>query len=133
MSKQTMLASRSDTSNKGSMRAYVIGFVLSVLFTMIPYLLVQQHASSNHEAFSHELLTGAVIVFALVQLAVQLKFFIHLSNEPKPYWNKLAFFFMLLVVFIIVGGSLWIMDNLHYNMMSPQETDSYMQTHENIL
>ena len=37
--------------------------------------------------------------------------------ESKPHWQTITFCFMLLVVFLVIGGSLWIMNNLDYNMM----------------
>lgn len=133
MSKQPIISSKHTTGNRGTLHKYIIGFVLSVVLTLVAYGLVKQHVSATHGVLSEGLLIAVVLALAVIQLAVQLQFFIHLGHESKPHWNKLAFLFMLLIVFIIVGGSLWIMDNLHYNMMSPQETETHLKDNEGIL
>lgn len=109
---------------------YTIGFVLSVALTFVAFMLVQQHITSNHTSFSHEALTVIVMVFAVVQFTVQLTFFLHLGQEERPKWNFIVFLFMLLVLLIVVVGSLWIMQNLNYHMMTPAETKAYMKDHE---
>lgn len=101
----------------GTFGSYAIGFVLSILFTLTPYYLV-----------THKVLTGSVMVitligFAILQLLVQLVFFLHLGRESKPRWNIMLLLFAGLVVLIVVVGSLWIMNNLNYNMMPPMEMD----------
>lgn len=99
--------------------SYVLGFVLSVILTLDAYLLVVSNALSGGA------LVAAVVGLALVQLVVQLLFFLHIDRGPGARWNIAMFLFMLLVVFIVVGGSLWIMNNLDYNMM-PSEMEEYM-------
>lgn len=94
--------------------AYVTGFVLSLILTIIPYQLVTANILNGW------FLTGALVVFALLQLIVQLQFFIHLGHESGTPWNKLIFMFMVLIVFIIVAGSLWIMNNLDYRHSQPR-------------
>ena len=111
MSKDTTTITSRHASGRGGYRSYVMGFALSVLLTIIPYILVV-----------NKLVWGWALVvslfgFALLQLTVQLKFFIHLGHEQKPRWSWIVFVFMLLVLLIVVIGSLWIMQSLDYNMM----------------
>lgn len=96
-------------SGKGSLKTYTIGFVLSLILTISAYVLVA------HTSFTKPLLVTIVVVLAIIQLIVQLIFFLHMASESKPRWNLAVFGFMLMVVFIIVFGSLWIMYNLDYN------------------
>jgi cytochrome o ubiquinol oxidase subunit IV len=110
----------------GSLKSYTTGFVLSVIFTIIPYALVVR------DIISGNVLVAALVGFAFVQLIIQLLFFLHLGRESKPRWNLMIFLFMLLVLLILVLGSLWIMNNLNYNMMSPHETNEYIQEEERI-
>lgn len=102
---------------------YTIGFVLSLILTGIAYVLVVQSSSNPW-------LLPALGVLALVQMIVQLVFFLHLGDEAKPRYKTISFVFMGGIMFIIVAGSLWIMANLDYNMMhmSPQEKTDYMMT-----
>lgn len=126
MSKQTIITSRHMTGKRGSATTYSIGFGLSIILTLVAYFLVQQSAAP------YRFLVIIVMVLAVVQLAVQLQFFIHLGHESKPRWNKLIFIFMAIIVLIVVLGSLWIMSNLHYNGMSSHETEKYIIEDERI-
>ncbi len=113
--------------HQGTLFTYVAGFILSVGLTIVAYLLVTKHV---YEGWT---LIYALVGLAVVQLFVQMFFFLHLGQEPKPRWNLGSFLFMLLVLLIIVVGSLWIMHNLNYNMMmSPDEMNKYVQEEEGI-
>lgn len=106
---------------EGTLALYFVGFILSIILTLAAYFLVVQ------SIFSGVALVIAITVLALVQLLVQLIFFLHLGRESKPRWNLMAFLFMILVVLIIGVGSIWIMYNLDYNMMPAHETDQHMK------
>lgn len=62
------------------------------------------------------MLVFTLIGFAISQLLVQLIFFLHLGRGSNVRWNILVFLFATLVILIVVIGSLWIMNNLDYNM-----------------
>ena len=104
----------------GSVQSYLIGFVLSILLTLGAYFAVVEHW------FAGWALVSVIILLALTQFFVQVELFLHIGNERKPRWNMMAFVFMIVTVATIVLGSLWIMANLNYNMMSPDQIDSYM-------
>jgi len=99
-----------------TLRAYVIGFVASIVLTLSAYGLVVAHVNSHHWWPSDQVVIPTIIGLALVQFVVQLIFFLHLGTESKPRWKLLVFGFMVLVVSILVFGSLWIMNNLNYHM-----------------
>ncbi len=110
-----------------SLSGYISGFVLSIVLTLTAYTLVQTH--TNHGAFSRTFVLLMVAGLAIMQLLVQLMFFLHVGREAKPRWNLMMLLFASLVAFILVGGSLWIMHNLNYNMnmrMSPTQMNEYM-------
>lgn len=101
---------------------YLIGFVTSLVLTFGAYILV-----------SGRILTGIELIvvlggLALVQMLVQLVFFLHLADETRPRFRLVSFGFMATILVIVVGGSLWIMYHLNYNMMgmSSHDKDSYM-------
>jgi cytochrome o ubiquinol oxidase operon protein cyoD len=96
---------------QGTMKSYVVGFILSLLLTLSAFLLVSEHI------LNHWSLNLTIVSLALIQVFIQLFFFLHLGNEPQPKWNLLVFIFMVLVVFILVAGTLWIMFNLDYRGM----------------
>jgi cytochrome o ubiquinol oxidase operon protein cyoD len=104
--------------------SYVTGFVSSIILTLVAYILVINHILSGTG------LVAVIVGLAIVQLFVQLFFFLHVGNEAKPRWNLMALLFAGTVVIIVVFGSLWIMNNLNYNMMHDMDVKTYMHDHE---
>lgn len=122
----------SETNTASAIKRYVIGFVMSIALTLLAFMLVFQHINSHHAYPTHETIIIAIIGFAVTQLIVQMVFFLHLGQERRPRWNLNIFLMMLIMLGIIVFGSLWIMDNLSYHMMSSEETKAYMKDHEGL-
>lgn len=100
--------------------SYTVGFLLSLFLTLAASVLVTQQLLEGWLA------AYVLVALATTQLLVQLVFFLHVGHESKPRLNLLALLFAGLVVSIVVVGSLWIMNNLNYNMMSKQETGDYI-------
>ena len=92
------------------LRTYLIGFVLAVVLTAIPFYVVITHALPPQRALM--LIAGA----ALLQVLVHLRFFLHLNFTTTPKENLLAIVFTAVLIFIMVGGSFWIMFDLHSRM-----------------
>lgn len=111
--------------------AYITGFILSIIITLTAYLLVMQHVTSHHLEIAHKILISIIVITALLQLLTQSVFFLHLGQEKKPHWNLMIFIFTVLIIIIIVGGSLWIMQHLNYNM-NPSDMDKYLIHDEGI-
>lgn len=101
----------------------LVGFVLALCLTLLAYFTVV------NRWFENNLTMVVIFSLALIQLAVQLVFFLHFGKESRPRWNYTAFWFMMIFLVIIVAGSIWIMANLNYNMMqmTPEQMDLYMQ------
>lgn len=97
-------------SGRSAMRSYVTGFVLSIFLTLFPYFIVVKHMLGEQGSFF------AVVLFGVVQLFVQVIFFLHLSKKSRPLWNMVVLAFTVFVVSFLVIGSIWIMYNLNYNM-----------------
>jgi len=95
----------------GSMRDYVIGFVLSVILTAIPFWLVMARPLSN------ELTAVAIMGFAGVQMVVHMIYFLHMNGKQEGGWTLTALLFTIIVVVIMMSGSLWVMYHLNHNMM----------------
>lgn len=91
------------------LKLYILGYILCIGFTLTAYFVVVKQ-------LFHPLET--IVGLVILQSFVQLIFFLHLGKESKPRWNLHVFLFMVLVLIIIVFGSLWIMSNLNYNLMS---------------
>jgi len=92
---------------------YVIGFLLSVVLTAIPFWLVMSGAIADKST------TGLIIMaFAAVQVVVHMIYFLHMNGKIEGGWNLMAALFTILLVAIILAGSAWVMFHLNYNMMS---------------
>ncbi|MGP1947328.1 MAG: cytochrome o ubiquinol oxidase subunit IV [Arsenophonus sp. NC-PG7-MAG3] len=98
-------------ASHGSMKSYLIGFILSVILTVVPFCMVK------NGTISHDIILWIVIGTAIAQILVHLICFLHMNTSSDNSWNLVAFLFTILIIAIIVIGSLWIMYNLSINMM----------------
>ncbi|MGL6152517.1 MAG: cytochrome o ubiquinol oxidase subunit IV [Aeromonas sobria] len=98
-------------ASHGSAKSYLIGFVLSVILTAIPFWMLMDGG------FSHQTMLLGGVGMAVVQIFVHLIFFLHMNSSSEERWNLVALVFTVLIIAIVVAGSLWIMYNLNINMM----------------
>lgn len=111
----------------GGAVSYTVGFVLSIILTLVAYLLVINQWASGW------LLVIVILGLGVLQLFVQLVFFLHLAAEKKPRWNLMVLLFMAVMLLVIVVGSLWIMNNLNYNMgHSQHQVNSYLESQDDL-
>jgi cytochrome o ubiquinol oxidase operon protein cyoD len=99
--------------------AYATGFVLSVALTVLPLVALWMRDEGS-APLSPAMLYAAFVLFALIQLCVQLSFFLHIDEEERPRFNLVALCFALLVVCIVAGGTLWVMHDLSHMKHGPQ-------------
>jgi len=89
---------------------YVVGLVLALLLTATSFFI------AGTDLVWQPSIPVAIIVLAIAQMGVHLVFFLHITTGPDNTNNVLALAFGLLIVFLVVGGSIWIMSNLNQNM-----------------
>jgi cytochrome o ubiquinol oxidase operon protein cyoD len=94
---------------------YVIGLVLSTALTATSFWIAHSHA-----LWAPGIPIG-LCVLAIAQMGIHLVFFLHITSGPDNSNNILALAFGVLIVFLVIAGSLWIMSNLDGNMMSMDE------------
>src|SRR6266850_466747 len=58
-------------------------------------------------------------VLAIAQMGIHLVFFLHITTGPESANNVLALAFGLLIVFVVVAGTMWIMADMNASMMMP--------------
>jgi cytochrome o ubiquinol oxidase operon protein cyoD len=88
-----------------------LGLGFSIVLTVAAFLLAQSNV------IYEPAIPVALIVLAIAQMGVHLVFFLHITTGPDNTNNVLALAFGLLVVFVVVIGSVWIMSHLNQNMM----------------
>ena len=96
----------------GSVKSYAIGFILSVILTVIPFGLVM------YPSLPKDMTVLIVVAFALIQVVVHLYYFLHLDRSAEQRENVSAFLFTAMVIALLVGLSLWIMFSIHTSMMA---------------
>lgn len=111
----------SKNSEHGTTRSYVIGFILSLIFTIIPYYLVV------NKVLAGNMLLAIIMGIAVVQMFIQIFFFLHLGRGPKPFYNVVFFFATAGIIVLVVGASLFIMNNLYRNMSAEEVIRRFAQ------
>lgn len=96
-----------------SLKPLVLGLVFSLILILAAYRIVTYYHLTS------QILIYTVFFLGIIQALIQLVFFLHLGLESKPHWFLITFSFTVLVLLIVVGGSIWIMNNLNYNLMPP--------------
>ncbi|KAB0500323.1 cytochrome o ubiquinol oxidase subunit IV [Pseudomonas vancouverensis] len=101
-----------DDAGHGSVKSYAIGFILSVILTIIPFGLVM------YPTLPKSITLMIVLAFAVIQVLVHLVYFLHLDRSAAQRNNVIAFVFAAIVIVLLVGLSLWIMFSIHTFMMA---------------
>ena len=99
-----------ENSLRARVLGYVVGLVLALLLTATSFFI------AGTDLVWQPSIPVAIVVLAIAQMGVHLVFFLHITTGPDNTNNVLALAFGLLIVFLVVGGSIWIMSNLNQNM-----------------
>jgi len=113
-----------DVGPHSSLRDYVIGFVLSVVLTAIPFWLVMTKAIADRNT--------AILVlggFAVVQILAHMVYFLHMNGKVEGGWTLLSTIFTVVFVAIAISGTLWVMFHMNANMM-PEHPTPTPATHD---
>ena len=101
---------------------YTTGLCLAVLLTATSFWV------ANTSLLWGPGVALGLVVLAIAQMGVHLVFFLHITTAPDNTNNVLALAFGILIVFLVIAGSLWIMTNLNDNMvLSPELMNRQMQ------
>ena len=102
--------------------AYVIGLALALILTGVSFW-----AASTSVLWGPGVATG-LVVLAIAQMGVHLVFFLHITSGPDNTNNVLALAFGVLIVFLVMVGTIWIMAHMNANMgASPELMNLQMQ------
>jgi cytochrome o ubiquinol oxidase operon protein cyoD len=104
-----------ETWPSSELLVYTTGLFLAVLLTATSFWV------ANTSLLWGPGVPLGLIVLAIAQMGVHLVFFLHITTAPDSTNNVLALAFGILIVFLVIAGSLWIMANLNGNMMPMSE------------
>jgi cytochrome o ubiquinol oxidase subunit IV len=91
--------------------SYTVGLAFAIIATIASFIVAQT------DLLWPPGIPVGLIVLALAQIGIHLVFFLHLGSSPDSTNNILALAFGVLIVFLVIAGSVWIIANLNSNMM----------------
>jgi cytochrome o ubiquinol oxidase operon protein cyoD len=103
--------------------SYVIGFGLALVLTGISFWV-----ASTSSLWGPGIAVG-LVVLAIAQMGVHLVFFLHITSGPDNTNNVLALAFGVLIVFLVMVGTIWIMSHMNANMAPPPELMNLQMQH----
>ena len=92
----------------------LIGFLSSLLFTLLAFLIVYR-PDFLHGSLETQLLF--LLLLAVLQFIAQSVCFLNILGETGPRWNLAVFLSTLSIVLTIVVFTIWVMNHLDHNMM----------------
>ena len=102
--------------------SYVVGLGLALVLTGVSFWV-----ASTFVLWGPGVAVG-LVVLAIAQMGVHLVFFLHITSGPDNTNNVLALAFGVLIVFLVMVGTIWIMTHMNANMgMSPALMNLQMQ------
>jgi cytochrome o ubiquinol oxidase subunit IV len=102
--------------------SYVVGLALALLLTGVSFWV-----ASTSAIWGPGVAVG-LVVLAIAQMGVHLVFFLHITTGPDNTNNVLALAFGVLIVFLVMIGTIWIMYHLAANMgPTPEMTNMMLQ------
>ena len=99
-------------TGKKKLGIYIVGVILCVILTLVSFLTIM------YSVLSTTTMLAIIFVSALVQFIVQVVCFLRLNaKNEQNRMNLMSFIFTIVILFVLISGSLWIMWSLHYRMM----------------
>jgi len=122
------------TENHPGRATYLSGFVLALLLTLLAFILVCAESGCHLKpiqlvldflpgseeaikAMPRWIIVSGIFVLAVLQMAVHMRFFLHLDFSAGQRLNVRFILFALFIIFIVAGGTLWIMRDLNNRML----------------
>jgi cytochrome o ubiquinol oxidase operon protein cyoD len=102
--------------------AYVIGLAFALILTGVSFWV-----ASTSSLWGPGVAVG-LVVLAIAQMGVHLVFFLHITSGPDNTNNILALAFGVMIVFLVMVGTIWIMSHMTANMgPTPEMTNMMLQ------
>jgi cytochrome o ubiquinol oxidase operon protein cyoD len=106
-----MSVSNPSHAHEPTLAGYLTGFGLALILTLIPFGLV----AWDGLAIATTLVVVAIC--AVLQVLVHLIFFLHLDMSEEQRWNTISIAFSAVIMFVLVGGTIWLFYSLKFRMM----------------
>jgi cytochrome o ubiquinol oxidase operon protein cyoD len=103
--------------------SYVLGLALALILTGVSFWV-----ASTSVLWGPGVAVG-LVVLAIAQMGIHLVFFLHITSGPDNTNNVLALAFGVLIVFLVMIGTIWIMAHLAANMGPSMEMTNLQMQH----
>ncbi|BCG49600.1 cytochrome o ubiquinol oxidase subunit IV [Candidatus Profftella armatura (Diaphorina cf. continua)] len=103
-----------DTFFFGTIKDYIIGFFLSLILTVIPFII---SFNKNNNFLNVNIIKFIILSCAILQIIIHMIYFLHMNIKSENGWIILSFIFTLILIVIMFFGSIWVMYHLNHNMM----------------
>jgi cytochrome o ubiquinol oxidase operon protein cyoD len=103
--------------------SYVLGLGFALILTGVSFWV-----ASTSSLWGPGVAVG-LVVLAIAQMGVHLVFFLHITSGPDNTNNVLALAFGVLIVFLVMVGTIWIMAHLAANMGPGPELTNLQAQH----
>jgi cytochrome o ubiquinol oxidase operon protein cyoD len=97
-------------------RSYLLGLALAVALTLASFWVARTHIIYGPG------IPVALVALAVAQMGIHLVFFLHITTAPDNTNNVLALAFGILIVFVLVFGTVWVMAHMNHNMVPMHDT-----------
>lgn len=97
-----------------AVRGYVLGLALAIALTLASFWVARTHIIYGPG------IPVALVALAVAQMGIHLVFFLHITTAPDNANNVLALAFGVLIVFVLVFGTVWVMAHMNHNMVPMQ-------------
>ena len=103
-------AAPTEQEYKRELHTYILGYVLALALTLVPYGLVYWSAMATSALYL------AIGSCAIVQAIIHFRCFLHI-NPPRQNMDDLhLILFSSMILFFMIGGTIWILANLAFRM-----------------
>lgn len=92
-------------------RGYVLGLALAIALTVVSFWATRTHIVYQPAV------PVLLVALAIAQMGIHLVFFLHITTAADNTNNVLALAFGVLIVFVLVFGTVWVMAHMSHNMM----------------
>lgn len=98
-------------SIRSGVQGYLLGLVLATALTVASFWAARTHILYGPSV------PVALVALAVAQMGIHLVFFLHITTAPDNTNNVLALALGVLIVFVLVFGTVWVMAHMNHNMM----------------
>ena len=95
----------------GAIGSCLLGLGLATLLTAVSFFI------SGTTLVWVPSIPVALVVLAVAQMGVHLVFFLNITTGPDNTNNVMALAFGVLIVFVLMVGTIWVMTTMNHNMM----------------